>query len=84
MGAGVDWAEAASFPAQYLADLAVQQLEAAGIPVLVKGESTGIWGPGYVGPTPWGIRLLVPADRLDEAREILEPGEDPELEEAEL
>jgi hypothetical protein len=67
----VRWAKAASFKASYEADLARQALEAEGIPVAVLGDVTGIFGPGYMGPTTRGNTVLVPSDRLDEARELI-------------
>lgn len=89
-GAGtgeIRWTKAASFKASYEADLARQTLEAEGIPVAVLGDVTGIFGPGYMGPTTRGNTVLVPSDRLDEARELIADlveafggggGEDPE------
>jgi hypothetical protein len=71
-GAGtIHWAKAASFKAAYEADLARQALEAEGIPVAVLGDTTGIFGPGYMGPTTRGNTVLVPSDRLDEARVLI-------------
>jgi hypothetical protein len=67
----IRWAKAASFKASYEADLARQALEAEGIPVAVLGDVTGIFGPGYMGPTTRGNTVLVPSDRLDEARELI-------------
>jgi Putative prokaryotic signal transducing protein len=67
----VRWAKAASFKASYEADLARQALEAEGIPVAVLGDATGIFGPGYMGPTTRGNTVLVPSDRVEEARELI-------------
>jgi hypothetical protein len=67
----VRWAKVASFKAPYEADLARQALEAEGIPVAVLGDATGIFGPGYMGPTTRGSTVLVPSDRMDEARELI-------------
>lgn len=67
----VRWAKVASFKASYEADLARQTLEAEGIPVTVVGDATGIFGPGYMGPTTRGNSVLVPSDRLDEAHELI-------------
>jgi len=71
-----DWHPVAEYAALYESELPRQQLEAAGIPVLLKGVEAGIWGPGFAGPTSRGITLLVPGDRLDEARDLLERGVD--------
>ncbi|MDT8341034.1 MAG: hypothetical protein RQ751_05930 [Longimicrobiales bacterium] len=62
------WVPVASFAARYLAEVPLQALEAEGIPVLVKGEEPGIWGPGFPGPTSQGIRLFVPEAALEDAR----------------
>jgi Putative prokaryotic signal transducing protein len=67
----VRWAKAASFKASYEADLARQALEGEGIPVAVLGDATGIFGPGYMGPTTRGNTVLVPSDRVEEARELI-------------
>jgi hypothetical protein len=81
------WAKVASFKAPYEAELARQQLEAEDIPAIVQGDLTGIFGPGYMGPSPLGVAVLVPSDRLREARELIadfveafggSPGEDDE------
>lgn len=66
------WQKVATFAAQYEADLAVARLEAAGIPVLVKGPTAGIFGPGQMGPTALGVTVFVPADQLRRAKEVLE------------
>ena len=76
MSESIDWCPVAEYAALYETELPRQQLEAADIPVLVKGVEAGIWGPGFAGPTSTGITLLVPEDRLDEARDLLERGDD--------
>ncbi|MDB4949069.1 MAG: hypothetical protein JWM27_1718 [Gemmatimonadetes bacterium] len=66
------WTEVASFGAVYEADMAVATLESAGIPAQVGGgEHVGIFGAGWQGPTTRGVSVLVPTDRVQEAREIL-------------
>lgn len=67
----VRWVAVATFAARYLAEVPIQTLEGAGIPVLVKGEEPGIWGPAYAGPTSQGMALLVPEPAREEALEIL-------------
>lgn len=67
----VRWVVVATFAARYLAEVPIQSLEGAGIPVLVKGEEPGIWGPAYAGPTSQGMRILVPEPAREEALEIL-------------
>jgi hypothetical protein len=66
------WRKAVVFAAEPEAELARQQLEAAGIPVAVLNDQTGIFGPGFAGASHLGVTVLVPGDRLEEARELLE------------
>lgn len=68
----IRWVSVASYPARYLAEIPIQTLQGEGIPVLVKGEEPGIWGPAFSGPTSQGIELLVPEPAEEDAREILE------------
>lgn len=53
------------------AEMDQHMLEGYGIPVMRKGPLTGAFGPGFAGPTPQGVTLLVPTDRADEARELV-------------
>jgi hypothetical protein len=47
-------------------------LEAGGFDARVEaGELVGIFGPGFSGPTPRGVRVLVPSDQLAAARTYL-------------
>jgi len=68
----IRWVPVASYPARYLAEIPLQTLQAQGIPVLLKGEEPGIWGPAFSGPTSQGIELLVPEPAREDALEILE------------
>lgn len=66
------WVPVASYGMVYQADFARATLESAGIPAHVRGgEHVAIFGPGWAGPTPRGLTLLVPAECLEEARELL-------------
>jgi hypothetical protein len=50
----------------------VEQLKSAGIEAVSRGvDITGIFGPGFQGATARGVDVLVPQDRLAEARELL-------------
>ncbi|UCC26020.1 MAG: hypothetical protein JSU98_02750 [Gemmatimonadales bacterium] len=69
---GTRWITVASYAARYLLEIPKQTLEQAGIPVLVKGQEPGIWGPAFSGPTSQGLELQVPEVVADEARSILE------------
>jgi hypothetical protein len=68
------WVEIGHYSGQFDADLDREALEEAGITVMVKGSLTGAFGPGYVGWTPEGLRLFVPAESAAQARDILEGG----------
>jgi hypothetical protein len=52
--------------------MARQVLEAADIPVAVLNDRTGVFGPGFAGASHLGVTVLVPADRFEEALELLE------------
>jgi hypothetical protein len=65
------WVPVADFGTGYEADLAEGILRSAGIPVLVRGPEIGIFGPGFAGPTPRGVTILVPAEYHEEARDLL-------------
>lgn len=69
------WIPIAEFGTTYEAEIAEGILRDAGIPVLVRGPEIGIFGPGFAGPTSRGVTLLVPAEMLDQARELIEPDE---------
>jgi hypothetical protein len=50
-------------------------LRAHGIPARVDyGNTTGLFGPMFQGPSALGVELLVPEPRADEAWEILATG----------
>jgi Putative prokaryotic signal transducing protein len=55
-----------SYPNRVEADLARIALEGVGIPALVVGLGVG-WEGGMA-----GVQLLVPEDRIEEARKVLE------------
>jgi hypothetical protein len=66
------WIRLIEYGTQVEADLAAATLRGAGVPVQVQTPVTGIFGPGYAGATHLGVALLVPADRGEEARAILD------------
>jgi hypothetical protein len=66
------WVELTSCQQLYQAEMLAQILGDAGIPTLAQGPQAGVFGYGFGASTPQGISLRVPADRLDQAREILE------------
>jgi hypothetical protein len=78
-GAGSEWVPVATYGMVYEADFARATLQSAGIPVLVQGgEHVAIFGPGWMGPSTRGITVMVPRECLEEAREVLAPGEETE------
>jgi hypothetical protein len=67
-----EWVVAASYGAGYEADIAAAKLDAAGIPVHIRGNDTvGIFGPNFGGFTARGVEVLVPAALLADARLLL-------------
>jgi hypothetical protein len=59
------------------AELAQGRLESSGlISRIDQRGAIGVLGPGYMGSTVRGVALLVPSDRVAEAREFLDLGED--------
>ena len=54
------------------ADIFVEQLKSVGIEAVSRGvDITGIFGPGFQGATARGVDVLVPRNRLAEARDLL-------------
>jgi hypothetical protein len=67
------WMEVGTFGAVYEAEIAMAALESAGIPaVLGSGAHAGLFGAGWQGFAPGGVAVLVPSDRVEEARELLQ------------
>lgn len=64
------WQLLRSYPSLVEAEFDKERLEEAGIPVLVKGPESGIFGPGFSGPSAFGVDLMVPRERVAAAREI--------------
>jgi len=63
------WSVLATYASGFEADLAMAQLESAGIPALRDSNDTvGIFGPGFAGATARGVTVRVPADALEDAR----------------
>jgi len=64
-----DWTELTSYSSGFEADMAIGQLESAGIPAFRDSHDTvGIFGPGFQGATNQGVTVSVPTSLLDEAR----------------
>lgn len=68
---GPPWEAAATFGTVLEAEFAAATLQEAGIPARVHGAHVGIWGAGYQGPSMYGVRVVVPRMRLEEAKTLL-------------
>jgi hypothetical protein len=72
------WREVATFASGFEADVAIAQLEAAGIRAMRDTNDTvGIFGPGFQGATAHGVTVRVPANALRDARAVLSPDDSP-------
>lgn len=68
-----DWTVVSSYGALYEAEIAAGRLQSSGIPSRIDQRGgVGIFGPGHEGRTVRGVALLVPTDRLQDAREALD------------
>jgi hypothetical protein len=63
--------EIARFSSRLEAEAVGHALDQYDIPFLVQNDDVGIFGPGMVGWTPGGARLLVPTERQAEVAELL-------------
>ena len=54
------------------ADMVVTQLEQAGILAWARTESHGLFGPGFLGSSAQGVGVMVPADAVEAARELID------------
>lgn len=67
----MDYVEIARFDSRLEAETVGHALDQYGIPFLVQSDDIGMFGPGHMGRTPGGAGLRVPADRTEEAKELL-------------
>ena len=58
------------------AELLCQMLRSYGIPVLRRYEKDGTLGKVVLGFSGYGVKLYVPASRLEEARDLMKPGDE--------
>ena len=65
------WEVVESVASPALGSVYVQVLRRAGIPVLTRDWGAGA---GAMGGVSTGVRVMVPADRLEEARTVLDAG----------
>ena len=69
-----EWVLLASCATGLEADQFRLELEAAGIPALVRGAQPGIFGAGFQGPSMGGLDVYVPSPELERARALLDEG----------
>jgi hypothetical protein len=63
------WSVLSTYSSGLQADIAMGQLEEAGIPALRdSNDAAGIFGASFQGTTPLGFTVRVPTDALDDAR----------------
>ena len=67
----MNFVEIARFSSRLEAETIGHALDQYDIPFLVQSADVGMFGPGMVGSSPAGAQLLVPQDRVDEVRELL-------------
>lgn len=80
---GLGWITIANYRAGYEADLALALLDAAGIPAVRRGNDiVGLFGPSFEGPTARGVDVLVPAEAVDDAREVLAASDEGETDQS--
>ena len=60
------------------AELLCQMLRSYDIPVLRRYEKEGTLGKVVLGFSGYGVKLYVPASRLEEARELMQPVDEAE------
>lgn len=65
------WVKLAAVANTLEAEQMRQTLDAAGIPVLIRGLQPGIFGGGFQGLIPHGVDVCVPSPELERARELL-------------
>lgn len=65
------WTNIANFGTKLEADIARATLESAGVQVMLRGEQTGVFGPGFAGWAPGGATIAVPNAEAERARELL-------------
>lgn len=65
-----EWVMLMSCSSGLEAEMVVSQLEQAGILAWARTDSHGLFGPGFLGPSPQGVGVMVPAQAMEAAREI--------------
>jgi hypothetical protein len=67
-----NWVLLNEYPSALEAEMAAARLRDAGLHVLTNNPVTGVFGPGFAGSVAQGVRLLVPAEELTQARDALD------------
>lgn len=67
----MEFVEIARFSSRLEAETIGHALDQFGIPFVVESPDVGMFGPGFGGSAPGGAGLRVPADRADEASDLL-------------
>jgi hypothetical protein len=67
-----NWVPLAEYASTLEADFAAARLRDAGLHVLTNSPAPGVFGPGFSGRMVQGVRLLVPASELEQARAELD------------
>lgn len=65
-----------NFPTLVEAEMNAELLRAAGITPLLQGPQSGMFGAGFSGMSVQGVTLLVPADDLERALELIGDSEE--------
>lgn len=68
----MEFIEIARFASRLEAETIGHALDSYDIPFLVQSPDIAIFGPGMVGASPVGATLLVPENRIDEVRRLLD------------
>ena len=67
----MDFVEIARFSSRLEAEAIGHALDQYDIPFVVQSADIGMFGPGMIGRSPAGAQLLVPQDRVEEVRELI-------------
>jgi hypothetical protein len=67
-----NWVPLIEYASTLEAEFAAARLRDAGLHVLTNSPAPGLFGPGFSGSLVQGVRLLVPAAELEQARAALD------------
>ena len=66
------WLVLTEFPSTVEAELAAARLRDVGLHVMLNSPASGLFGGGFSGMVVQGVKLLVPASELDQAKAALD------------